>query len=86
MVETIIEMIISGLQNEVRDFMERGIDIIPHRKVNMDGIETLVTLFNAAGGGRLYVENLKGATGEVALRLGEGYLNVFKNGKIVFSN
>ena len=32
--------------------------------------ETLATLFNAPGGGQLYVENLKGATGEVALRLG----------------
>ena len=32
--------------------------------------ETLLTLFNAHGGGRLHVENLKGATGEVALRLG----------------
>ena len=32
--------------------------------------ETLLTLFNAPGGGRLHVENLKGATGEVALRLG----------------
>src|SRR5690606_15028041 len=32
--------------------------------------ETLSTLFNAPGGGQLYVENLKGATGEIALRLG----------------
>ena len=32
--------------------------------------ETLDALFNAPGGGRLYVENLKGATGEVALRVG----------------
>ena len=32
--------------------------------------ETLATLFNAAGGGQLYVENLKGATGEIALRVG----------------
>ena len=32
--------------------------------------ETLETLFNAPGGGQLYVENLKGVTGEVALRLG----------------
>ena len=32
--------------------------------------ETLRTIFNAPGGGRLYVENLKGVTGEVALRLG----------------
>ena len=33
---------------------------------------TLATLFNTPGGGRLYVENLKGVTGEVALRLGAG--------------
>jgi len=32
--------------------------------------ETLATLFNAPRGGKLHVENLKGATGEVALRLG----------------
>ena len=33
---------------------------------------TLATLFNAPGGGQLYVENLKGVNGEVALRLGAG--------------
>jgi len=32
--------------------------------------EILSTLFNAPGGGSLHVENLKGATGEVALKLG----------------
>ena len=32
--------------------------------------ETLETFFNAPGGGQLYIENLKGVTGEVALRLG----------------
>ena len=50
--------------------------------------ETLVTIFNAAGGGRLYVENLKGATGEVALRLGAdneafGVINVGDDAKLV---
>jgi len=33
--------------------------------------ETLAVLFNAAGGGALHVENLKGATGEIALRVGD---------------
>ena len=33
--------------------------------------ETLATLFNAPGGGALHVENLKGATGEIALRVGD---------------
>ncbi|MCB9903808.1 MAG: DEAD/DEAH box helicase family protein [Planctomycetes bacterium] len=50
--------------------------------------ETLATLFNAPGGGRLYVENLKGAAGEIALRLGEdndafGVINVGDDSKLV---
>ena len=50
--------------------------------------ETLVTLFNAPGGGQLYVENLKGAAGEVALRLGTenepfGVINVGDDAKLV---
>lgn len=50
--------------------------------------ETLSTLFNAPGGGLLYVENLKGATGEVALRLGAdnepfGVINVGDDAKLV---
>ena len=50
--------------------------------------ETLATLFNAPGGGLLYVENLKGATGEVALRLGAeneafGVINVGDDAKLV---
>lgn len=50
--------------------------------------ESLATLFNAPGGGQLYVENLKGATGEVALRLGAendafGVINVGDDAKLV---
>jgi hypothetical protein len=50
--------------------------------------ETLATLFNAPGGGQLHVENLKGATGEVALRLGAenepfGVINVGDDAKLV---
>jgi len=50
--------------------------------------ETLTALFNAPGGGHLYVENLKGATGEVALRLGAeneafGVVNVGDDVKLV---
>ena len=50
--------------------------------------ETLATLFNAPGGGQLYVENLKGVTGEVALRLGSenepfGVINVGDDAKLV---
>jgi len=50
--------------------------------------ETLATIFNAPGGGQLYVENLKGATGEVALRLGAenepfGVINVGDDAKLV---
>ena len=50
--------------------------------------ETLELLFNAAGGGHLCVENLKGAPGEVALRLGFendafGVINVGDDAKLV---
>lgn len=63
--------------------------------LNMAGInatqvfdETLATLFNAPGGGQLYIENLKGATGEIALRLGAdnepfGVINVGDDAKLV---
>lgn len=49
--------------------------------------ETLATLFNAMAGGTLHVENLKGATGEVALRIGDndpfGVINVGDDAKLV---
>lgn len=50
--------------------------------------ETLAMLFHAPAGGRLYVENLKGATGEIALRLGAendafGVINVGDDSKLV---
>lgn len=49
--------------------------------------ETLAILFNAAGGGALHVENLKGATGEIALRVGDndpfGVINVGDDSKLV---
>ena len=50
--------------------------------------ETLETIFNAPGGGKLHVENLKGVTGEVALRLGAenepfGVINVGDDAKLV---
>jgi hypothetical protein len=50
--------------------------------------ETLDTLFDAPGGGQLYVENLKGATGEIALRVGAenepfGVINVGDDAKLV---
>ena len=50
--------------------------------------ETLSTLFNSPAGGQLYIENLKGATGEVALRLGAdneafGIINVGDDAKLV---
>ncbi len=50
--------------------------------------ETLKTLFDAPGGGQLYVENLKGAAGEVALRVGAdndafGVINVGDDAKLV---
>ena len=49
--------------------------------------ETLEVLFNAAGGGALHVENLKGATGEIALRVGDndpfGVINVGDDAKLV---
>lgn len=50
--------------------------------------ETLDRLFNAPGGGQLYIENLRGATGEVALRVGAdnepfGVINVGDDAKLV---
>lgn len=49
--------------------------------------ETLAILFNAAGGGALHVENLKGATGEIALRVGDnepfGVINVGDDAKLI---
>ncbi len=49
--------------------------------------ETLATLFNARGGGALYVENLKAIPGEVAVRVGEndpfGVVNVGDDAKLV---
>ncbi len=48
--------------------------------------ETLDLLFNAPGGGALHVENLQGAAGEVALRVGEnqsfGVINVGDDAKL----
>ncbi len=50
--------------------------------------EILLTLFNAPAGGLLYVENLKGAQGEIALRIGAenepfGVINVGDDAKLV---
>jgi hypothetical protein len=49
--------------------------------------ETLTLLFNATGGGALHVENLTGATGEIALRVGDndpfGVINVGDDAKLV---
>jgi Type III restriction enzyme, res subunit len=49
--------------------------------------ETLSTLFNAPGGGLLHVENLKGATGEIALHVGDneafGVINVGDDAKLL---
>ena len=49
--------------------------------------DTLATLFNAASGGLLHVENLRGAAGEVALRVSDndpfGVINVGDDTKLV---
>lgn len=50
--------------------------------------ETLDIIFNASGGGQMYVENLKGVTGEVALRVGAdneafGVINVGDDAKLI---
>ncbi len=50
--------------------------------------EILTTLFHAPGGGHLYVEDLKGASGEIALRIGAeneefGVINVGEASKLV---
>jgi hypothetical protein len=62
--------------------------------LNMSGLspaqifdETLATLFNATAGGALHVENLMGAAGEVAVRVGENdpfaVINVGDDAKLV---
>lgn len=49
--------------------------------------ETLTTLFNAPKGGSFHIENIKGATGEVAIRIGDndpfGVINVGDDAKLV---
>lgn len=50
--------------------------------------DILITLFNSPAGGSLYIENLKGAAGEIALRLGAenepfGVINVGDDAKLV---
>jgi len=49
--------------------------------------DSLALLFNATGGGALSVENLKGAAGEIALRVGDndpfGVINVGDDAKLV---
>ncbi len=40
MAETIVEIIISEGQNEIKDFKKWGVDIIPHRTVMKQGFET----------------------------------------------
>jgi len=46
----------------------------------------LATIFNAPSGGKLHIENIKGATGEIALRLGDndpfGVINVGDDSKL----
>lgn len=48
--------------------------------------ETLSAIFNARAGGALYIENLRGATGEIALRIGDnepfGVINVGDDAKL----
>jgi hypothetical protein len=74
----------------------RGVNLFAGRfaYLNMTGLsaadvfnETLAVLFNATGGGALHVENLKGATGEIALRIGDnepfGVINVGDDAKLV---
>jgi len=50
--------------------------------------ETLSTIFNAPNGGQLYIEDIKGASGEIALRLGNendpfGVINVGDDAKLI---
>src|SRR5690606_14584789 len=49
--------------------------------------ETLTTLFNAPNGGALHVDNLKGVTGEIAVRMGDndpfGVINVGDDSRFV---
>ena len=76
---------------------DRGKDLFAGRFVYLNSCgltpaqifdDTLRTLFNAPAGGQLYVENLKGAVGEIALRLGSeneafGVVNVGDDSKLI---
>ena len=92
----------AGSVARIREILSRGLvsaageNLFAGRFVHLDtsGLspeqmfdETLDLLFNAPRGGALHVENLKGAAGEVALRVGEnepfGVINVGDDAKLV---
>lgn len=70
-------------------FAERFTYLIKNLGISAEDAFTdaLRLIFNAPGGGALHVENLKGATGEVALRVGDndpfGVINVGDDAKLV---
>ena len=92
----------AGSVARIREILARGLvsasgeNLFAGRFVHLDtsGLspdqvfdETLGLLFNAPRGGALHVENLKGAAGEVALRVGDnepfGVINVGDDAKLV---
>lgn len=72
-----------------KDLFARRFQYLSGQHLNATQIydEVLATLFNAPAGGSLHVENLKGATGELALRVGDhepfGVINVGDDDKLL---
>ena len=72
-IQRIQEVLTRGLMTaEGRNIFERRFVYLNTRGLSAEAIfeETLTMIFNASAGGDLYIENLKGAEGEIALRLG----------------
>jgi len=72
-IQRIQEVLTRGLVTaDGRNIFERRFVYLNTRNISAEAIfeETLKMIFNAPSGGLLYLENLKGAEGEIALRLG----------------
>lgn len=83
------QLIESGLQAGGRDILANRFAYLVSTGLRAEAIyqDALARLFNAAAGGRLCVQNIKGATGEVAVLVGDntpfGVVNVGDDAKLV---
>lgn len=89
--ELIRQVLTKGLETASgRNLFDGRFTFLASSGVNPESVfdEILLTLFNAPAGGLLYVENLKGVQGEIALRIGAenepfGVINVGDDAKLV---